>query len=271
MNYDLVRMIKRVGKTRRKSITLPVIAPRAGDARDLAVILVRIPRFWQSWAAERVLPAYEAALAQRATRDAVMRDDIDDVTGEFEEGEKASLRLVLQITPEMKRWVVRVEEWHRSRFAASVLSSSGVDLKTILGPDGETMSAFNASISSLITDIDDSTRQRIERVVFQGFQNKTPRRELARQITEQTNIERRRALRIAADQTTKMAARLDEARAEQAGIEEYIWHHSQKVHPRVVHVMRNGLKFRYDTPPPGGPPGTEINCGCKGRAWIDLS
>lgn len=271
MSYSLARMVRRAGKTRRSSITLRAINPTQSQVLDLAQIINRVVAGWSATARDRILPAYERALAQRdKARDAKVRDDVDDLSEEIEKAEEEITRLVLTLTPQLRDWTIRLERWHRRKFVAAVLSPTGVDLSTFLNADRETMDSFRQSILALIRNVDDDTRSRIAGAVWRGFQERTPRREIAREIAKATAISRKRALFIASDQTQKMAARLDQARQEEAGIDEYEWMHSGKARPRPVHVARSGRIYSWSKPPEDGHPGTQPYCGCKARAHLRL-
>lgn len=268
MAYPLARMVKREGKTRRKSITLRAIFPTQSLASDLAAITTQVPKGWQAQA-PAILDAYEKALSSLTT-DALVKDAGEPIDDALVTAEAEMNRLVLTLVPQLRDWTIKVERWHRKKFIAAVLSPTGVNLSTILNPAGETMDAFRQGILALIRSIDDDTRNRIASAVWRGFQERTPRREVAKEIAEATDIGRKRALRIASDQTVKMSARLDQARQEEAGIDAYEWLHSGKKRPRPVHVARNGSIYRWAKPPADGHPGTLPNCGCKARAHLML-
>jgi len=271
MTYPLARMIRRAGKTSRKTITLRAINPTSSQALELAAIVNQVVSAWSAAARGRIMTAYDRTMAERRpTMDASIHDTVDDIQGEIDAAEAEITRLVLTLTPKLRDWTIRLERWHRRKFIAAVLSPTGVDLSTLLNPEGETMEAFRQSILALIRNIDEDTRGRIAGAVWRGFQERTPRREVAREIAKAVQISRRRALFIASDQTVKMAARLDQARQEEAGITEYEWMKSGKLHPRLAHVARNGLIYSWNKPPLGGHPGTEPNCGCKARAHLRL-
>jgi hypothetical protein len=100
-----------------------------------------------------------------------------------------------------------------------------VDLNTILTA-GDVEDTLGASLNwnvSLVRDVSDEIRRRISNAVFAGFQRRAPAREIAKEITEATGMARARARRIAADQTVKLGARLNQARQEQAGLTSFKW------------------------------------------------
>lgn len=267
MTYPLARMIARADKTRRKEITFRAIIPTSALAMELAGIIAEVPREWLRQQ-ERILAAYDRSLAGRSIGDAAVLDAGEELDEALEQAEGDLYRLILTLTPRLADWTIRVERWHRKKFIAAILTPTGVDLSTLLNPAGDTMASFRASVLALIRNIDDDTRSRIAGTVWRGFQERTDRREIAKQIVAETNIGRRRAVFIARDQTVKMSARLDQARQEEAGIEEYVWLHSRKLRPRPEHVVRDGRIYRWDTPPADGHPGTQPYCGCKPRAHM---
>lgn len=265
MPYNLRQIIRRQGSTRRKFILFRPITPPPALSAAAGGALASLPKLWETQAIARLVPAYVAGLAERATTDGA-----PEIQQQLTATEAATYQLVLELGPQMRNWAVLVEQWHRRKFAGQVLTSSGVDLSTLLSPQGDLVETFYESMMALVRNIDDSTRNRVSSVIWRGYQQGTPRAKIAKEISEATNIERARAWRIAVDQTTKLSARLDQARQEEAGFEEYVWHHSRKLHPRETHVQRDGKVFRWDKPPADGPPGTQPFCGCKGRAYLDL-
>ena len=76
------------------------------------------------------------------------------------------------------------------------------------------------------------------------------------------------AERLARDQTLSLHAELNEIRQKDLGIEEYIWRTMGDNRVRGRHDNRNGKRFRYDTPPEGGHPGTAIQCRCYAEPVI---
>ncbi len=127
----------------------------------------------------------------------------------------------------------------------------------------------------LVRSVSDEARTRLQDIVFRGYQARTPAAEIAREMREAVGLSRARALRIASDQTTKIAARLDQARQEQAGINRFKWRWSHKRHGRKIHIAHDGKIFAWnDLPQVDGKddaPGTLPFCGCRAQAYVDLS
>lgn len=263
--YDLAGMARRNG--RRASATMRPIETTQALENELRTIVRAVPAEWRKEIAESILPAYGSALDQ------LVRDDLTDALKAAIDGAKDRLtRVVLTISPRLRDWTIRVEQWHRRRFADGVKAALGPDVFPYLsGEDvrSETDAALERN-ASLITGLSDDLRKNVERIVWDGVLNQTPRREIAKDLAERLAIGRRRADFIARDQTSKFSSDLDRLRQQQAGIQSYKWRHSGKIHFRPEHKARDGKVFRWDDPPYDGHPGHAPNCGCKSLAFVDL-
>lgn len=278
MRYNLAAMTKRATNRRRPSITLRPIEPTATMAGDLYRVAFRpVIQAWQQ-AIVTIGGRYEAALPVRdSIHDAVF--DLDAILAAIE----GSLQqLVVAITPRLQQWSVRAEQWHRGRWRGAVLAGTGIDPQTLLGASdvSETVSAFVSRNVQLIRSVSDDTRARVSDIVLRGYSSRTPLRTVAKEMSEAVDLGRKRALRIASDQNSKLAAGLDRARQEQAGIAQFAWHHSFKRHPRLWHQARNGKVYDWstlkqvdgpDVIQPGDNAGEPPFCGCRSRGVIDLS
>lgn len=264
MRYDLASMVKRAGK-RRKSVALPVIIPPQHFAKSWAGVYMQVVRAWDRIAKEAILPAYQRALDQ------MIRDDVGDVETTVSFGEAEITRLIFSLTPDMREIILRVEKWQRAKWVQNVLTAGGVDLSTLVGPEDvrvalETVLARNVA---LIKDVGRQQQSRMVDATFRALQRRAPAAELARELTQISQMSRRRALGIASDQLQKLSAELDRERRRQAGIDEWIWRHSEKAHPRPVHVARDG-KHYTDATAPDDLPGELPYCGCKAQPFLDL-
>lgn len=271
MRFDLAAMTARAGKARKTGLTLNVIYPTQALEDDLARLYVRILREVSAYASTRLLPAYSRALAERRMRDGMVLDDLPELDRELN-GLGAELeRLILTLIPEMRSWTLRTEKWHRARWAANVRTATTIDLTTLIGPQdaAEAMEAVLSRNVALIKGLSSQAQGRVADAVWRGFQARTPTRETAKAINEAVQIGRRRALNIAADQTQKLSSDLDAERMRQAGIDEWIWRHSRKLHPREVHRARDGVIYT-DKTAPKDLPGQLPFCGCKRQAHISF-
>jgi SPP1 gp7 family putative phage head morphogenesis protein len=266
MRYDLAQMVKRTTNTRRKSITFrPIVAPST-MATNLYQSSYR--PIIEAWSAliPTIMAEYERTLSAMTT------DSPADIGALFNRHEGDLLRLVLTLKLRLAEWGFRVERFQRNRWVANVKAGTGVDISMMIGA-GDVRTTLGASIEAnvgLVKSVSEQTRQRISNEVFQGLRQRRPARETAKALSEAVGMSRKRALRIASDQNTKITSALNEERAMQAGIEGYAWVASGKVHYREEHRARDGKIYRYDEPPADGSPGTAINCGCTSRARLSL-
>jgi SPP1 gp7 family putative phage head morphogenesis protein len=178
----------------------------------------------------------------------------------------------LTLSPDLRRWALNVERVMTGKWARNVLSATGVDLSTVLSPDdmNETVEAALNWNTALIRDVSDDLRRRIANSVFAGFQRRAPASEIAKELREATGLARARSLRIAADQTVKLGARLNRARQEQAGLTHFKWRHSAKAHPRSWHLARNGKVYPWEGSgiPADDMPGVPPYCGCTAQGVV---
>lgn len=278
MPLNLPALLKARG-IRRKAITLRPIIPTTAQATDLATIYAPAWRTW-SEAIDAIMAGYDPA--PLPTSDSLTIDSAASIQSAIDTAANSFLtRLVTTITPGLRRWGVRLELWHRSKWSAAVNGALGIDLSTVLtaSETQETVDAFVARNVALAKNISDQAQARISDAVFRGYQNRTPAREVAKEIREATGMARDRSVRIASDQNSKLSAALDTERQAEAGIEYFKWRHSGKLHPRSWHQARNGKIYELRSGkerdgdaviPADDRPGMQPYCGCRAQAWIDL-
>jgi len=181
--------------------------------------------------------------------------------------------VIASLTIAIDAWAEQTQKWHADKFAANVAAGTSIDVELLMSSDAvmDTLRAFLAENVQLITSVSDETRSRIAGIVWRGYLARTPRREIAREINKALGMARDRALRIASDQTVKLAAKLDELRQVEAGIDVFEWRHSGKVHFRPEHKARNGKRFKWTSAVARtDPPGRAINCACKSLPVLEL-
>lgn len=268
MKIDLASMIRRVGRQTTGLVYGRAINPTQAHEAQVQAVYMRVVRGWLSEWGERILPEYNRTLAGFPG----IGDSVDSTQATVDEAAGAMTRLVLALGADLENWVVTVERWHRKQFASS-FTPAGVKLDTLLGA-GEAQATLKAVLAenvSLIRSLDDQVRNGISGSVFRGLQNRTPARDVAREIRKVAEVGKARADLIAADQLQKLSARLDQERQQQVGAEEFEWLHSRKRFPRPEHVERNGKVYRWDSNiGKTDPPGRAIRCGCRSRPIIDL-
>lgn len=275
MKYDLAAMCRRQSNIRRRSITIRDIAPPAILASDLFAagyrpVLALIDRYATLATAE-----YERSLSTLIT------DSGDDLTNIFERMGQELSALVLMLRPSLRDWTIRTEARARKRWSAAVLAATNVQIDTMIGPQDVAVpleTALNWNVA-LVRDVGEQARQRISAAVFAGLTNRSPARDVAKQIREATGFARDRSLRIASDQLTKLSSSLAEERQRQAGITTVEWKSSHKLHFRPHHAARDRKVYYLDTRTPvdGGEAvaaddwaGRPPFCGCRTLARISF-
>lgn len=279
MPFSLATMIRRARNPRRRSIPLRPIVPPATLATSLfRAFYLPLVEGWER-RTDAIVAEYARTLAEMTT-------DTPSDLGAMIDGIVEELRrLVLVLSPRLADWALRVEQWHRGRWRGAVLSATGVDLQTMIGPElaAQTIEAIIEWNTSLIRDVNDQARQRIANAVFAGLQRRAPAREVATEIREAVAMSRRRSIGIASDQLSKLTSRLDGERRREAGLTVWQWRHSGKLHPRRHHQAREGNHYSDDpamvgrevngetvaTPPDSDDlPGIPPYCGCRAQAVV---
>lgn len=265
MKYSLARMTRRVKNPRRSTITLRPIAAPGTLATDLyQAAYSPVVKAWEA-AIDPIMAEYERSLA------ALTSDSAADIGSVIERHEGDLFRLILTLRLRLEQWALRVEKWHRTKWRGAVLSATGVDVNTMIGAGDmrETLGAAVERNVGLVRSVSEQARTRIGDAVFRGLSQRKPAREVAAEIREAVAMSRRRALNIASDQNSKLAAQLNTERAREAGLEFYEWLSSHKIHYRPEHRARDGKRYEYGEPS-GDEPGMAINCGCVARACLTL-
>lgn len=243
MQFDLTALARRAKNVRRKSITLRDIVPPAMLATDLyqssyRPVVTTLTRY-----ADRLNAEYARTVSVMQT------DSADDLTSILASLSDELSRLLLTLTPSLRDWTVRLERYQRSKWRGAVLAASSVDLDTLIGPQ-DVQQTLNDVLNwnvALVKDVGEQARGKMSNAVFAGIRNRTPARDVAKQIREATGFARDRSLRIASDQTSKAMGSLAEERQRQAGITQVEWKSSHKLHARPWHAARDGKVYDLDT------------------------
>lgn len=275
--FSLPQMARRAGK--RRDITLRPIIPTQAAATDLAQIMAPAWQIWQQ-SIDTILAGYDPQ--PLPTSDALTLDAADQVQSAINSVANEFLTiLTARITPALQRWAVQAERVHRSKWVAAVKAGVGLDIDMMLsaGEVQETLSSWLARNVALVRNVSDQAQGRIADAVFRGYERRAPVREVAKEIREATGMGRDRAVRIAADQNSKLSAQLDRERQAEAGLTQFKWRHSGKLHPRSWHKARDGKVYdlRSGKPRDGGEAipaddraGMAPWCGCREQAYIAL-
>lgn len=266
MAYDLVDIIRRSG-TRKRSVAAKPVTPTQARTEALAGLYLEVPRSAVPHIKGQILPAY-GALLDRLQRD----DEQSSLVAALQTLANSLGQVVTSLRPRFTRWLTEFGGWHTNRFAQTVQTAAGVDVRYIMSPT-EIAQAIDVALErnvALVKDVSEEMQGRIAQRIWSGVSQQTPRDKMAREIAEVVGMSRARAKRIAVDQTTKVSADLDQIRQQEAGLDEFKWRHSRKLHPREFHKERDGKIFRWDKLPADGKPGTLPFCGCKAEPYLNL-
>lgn len=265
MRYNLAAMARRRSNIRRKTIVIRDIVPPAALAGDLyAACYKPVVDIWTR-AIPGIIEEYERTLSELTTdAPADIQEDITEAQQDFES-------IVLQLNARLRDWGLRVERWQRGKWRGAVLSATGVDIGTIIGPEGaqQTLDATIEWNVNLIRDVSEQARKRISDAVYSGLSERKPVRDVARDIREAVDMSRRRSIGIASDQLSKLTNALADERRREAGIDSWQWKSSHKKHFRPEHAARDG-KVYTDKTAPTDLPGRLPYCGCRSLAVIDF-
>jgi SPP1 gp7 family putative phage head morphogenesis protein len=275
VRYDLAALVRRERNPRRKSITLRDIVPPSTFSTNLYQRAYQpIIRHWEA-AIPRIMASYIRTLASMTT------DSPADIQAGIDGTADSFLRLLLELVPELSEWVLRTETWQRGKWRGAVLSTTGVDLATLLGPADvrETLQAVIARNTALMKDLSSQAQSRISDAVFRGLTERQPADDVAKELRDAVGLSRDRARRISSDQLQKLTSALADERQREAGIEQVEWRSSRKKHPRKHHEARNGKLFYLnsrkavdgsETVEAGDWAGQPPYCGCRTFAHISF-
>lgn len=264
MTYSLQEIIKRANPNRKAPVALRDLNTTKAQQAELAKIYLRVVRLWRQ-AGSELLEAYNPTPLVIDTQ-----EETEAILARYGAVEATVL---LAASRDIEDWIERLRRWHDIRWVSLVESASGVNVSSLIQDQAireDLESALRRNVT-LIRSVSDQTRERIAQAVWNGWLNRTPRREIAREIAKAIGMGRARALRIAIDQTVKLSGTLDRDRMLEAGIDAFKWRHSGKIHYRPDHKARDGKVFKWSshiarTDPPSYAP----FCGCKAQAWISL-
>jgi len=122
----------------------------------------------------------------------------------------------------------------------------------------------------LVASVGQRARREVEQLVRAAAAKGTSIEALSRQLRERLDVTRSRSDLIARDQTTKLAAQVNEAQQRAIGVHRYTWRHSGvRLGARPEHLARDGQVFDWSKPPPDGHPGAAPNCRCTAEPVIE--
>lgn len=247
----------------KKPIELREVEPTKAQSDDLARIYLQVVRLWRDQA-KIIVDGFNPPPV------GIVSDSVEETESEISEAEVIATALLALLLLRVKEWSDRLYAWHLRKWVSMVLSKTGVDLSAFLSSSAaraeiQASLAWNAS---LVRNLSDEMRDKISNAVWSSWKAGDTKEELARRLDHILKLGRKRALRIAIDQTNKLSSDLDRARMIELGINDWIWVHNKNPNPRHFHVERDGKAFNWTNRRPPDLPGELPFCGCKARAVI---
>lgn len=187
----------------------------------------------------------------------------------LEELERQADAAVERVCREAREEFAAEEERQRDKFLLLLLGSVGVSLSSWMVADdvADILAVRSAEFARLVTALAADLRNKIGAAANGGIYGGGAGAVEAA-IADATEQAQRRAAFIARQELQTLVALLNEYRQRQIGVTEYEWNTIMDGRERPTHHVRHLRIFAWDAPPPGGHPGTEINCRCRALAVI---
>ena len=176
----------------------------------------------------------------------------------------------LRVDAELRRIAKLAGDFNMRQFRAVLRSAMKVDIFVHEPWLSDLVNVWVSENVRLISTVPETVFSDIEGIAARGVMEGTSTADLADDILERVDIGERKAQLIARDQVGKLNGDITQHRQTQVGIESYIWSTSKDSRVRPKHAYREGVRFRWDNPPPDGHPGKPIHCRCCALPIIDL-
>jgi SPP1 gp7 family putative phage head morphogenesis protein len=235
-----------------------------------AQVISEAPALLESAALER---------ADDARADAGEADRLRQLIAQARDTLIASLpvRELEQLAVEVAR---RTEGHQKTQLIRQVRAKLGVDVLLTDPRLGSIMEGFVAENVSLIKSVPEEIAARLEKTVTRGVSSGLRWRDIAEDVQADFDVGRQRAHVIARDQVGKFYGQVSQTRQKDLGATEYIWRTARDGRVRgnptgnfpkakYSHWDREGVRFRWDEPPPDGHPGQPILCRCYPEPVLD--
>jgi SPP1 gp7 family putative phage head morphogenesis protein len=161
---------------------------------------------------------------------------------------------------------------HDEKWIDQVNRVIGIDLKAVVS-SRQIAPAIDLAVQgnvALIKGLSDDVAKRVETTIIDLVTRGASTKEISKALTDIGGFTKGRAQLIAITEANKFNGQLNRIRQEQAGVTRYTWSTARDNRVRPSHRAREGQTYRWDTPPAGGPPGSEPRCRCIARAVLDL-
>lgn len=141
----------------------------------------------------------------------------------------------------------------------------------------EAISRWVETNVGVISTIPQSTLDKMENIILDGFRNGRPTKSIMKEIQKTYSISKGHARLIARDQIAKLNGELSRQQQLDAGVKEYIWSDSRDGRVRDSHRSLNGKRFSWNDPPVVDikrgrrcHPGQDYQCRCVPLPVFDI-
>lgn len=204
----------------------------------------------------------------------IIRDNTsDDITQLFRNLRAQSVNDGTTVSAVVRTFTNQANQRHRNRFYTGLERSYGVDVSGLVSEENleDILQAAIEENVSLIKSIPNEYYDKVEQALFRHLASGGDRQSLRETIGNLGDLTESRIKLIARDQNSKLNSRLNKARQEALGVEEYVWVTSRDERVRQSHRDNNGKTFRWDDPNPDtGHPGEDIQCRCIAQPVLNL-
>lgn len=280
---SIVRMLRAVGGVKRRRRVPKSRPPRAVERAYGTEIAGLVDQLHAAIERE-IVPQLDGWVRAAAAREDALREDagLGQTIRAFIT--RVANRLLGAIQPSAlealaTKFADRTQAWNKAELKRQAVAAVGVDVFS-LDPDlTPLIGDFVAENVALIRTVPQRYMEQVEGTVLRGVSNGTLARDIAAEITENTEVARRRAQLIARDQVGKFYGQVAKARQQKLGSETYIWATVKDNRVRPEHEDREGVEYAW-TPeaaerlgveylPPDEQPGQPPLCRCSPEPSFD--
>jgi SPP1 gp7 family putative phage head morphogenesis protein len=264
---ELARLIS--GRTPRRRINARLPRPLQPDTirlryfGDLRQLVVRARDLVNARIGHRIRAIADEVRLTRARRDASVRDVpglISTVEAEYWDGFSDASAEALAA-----KYARATSDFQREQLGRQLAAATGVPVPIRDGDLGHAVDRFTARNVSLITSIPERYFTSIRNTLVEDVGEGARWEDIADDLAERFSVSESTANLIARDQVGKLYGALNQERQEELGITGFTWRTSEDNRVREEHVLLDGRRFDWDSPPAEGIPGEPVNCRC----WAD--
>lgn len=244
-------------------IVLPPISERLMTVRRYSIELRKVVSGIRAEVNRSVIPAYRAERSMMRDADESTFSSVESIAAEL--NRRAELMMMGILSSEADR--------HTDVWIETARKQIGVDLRAVVQRDdlGNLLRNAAGNNAALIKSLSADAIKDVKRIVYEAGIAGDAVAKLRARLLDRYNVAYNRADLIATDQSAKFVADLNQARQQQAGIEEYDWMTSNDERVRPRHRALDGKRYKWGEPTGaenGASPGKPIRCRCVARGVV---